>query len=112
MDADPRRQVPRTDALLAEPPLAAAVDRLGRDLVKTVVQQVQQRIRSGELPGVTTWATLHDLLAEGHTPEEIFADPVHYLGEEGRALVDLPTVTARLMSLGGGVVVWGTRDGD
>jgi len=56
------------------------------------VEQLVHDIRSGELPGVTTWATLHDLLAEGHTPEEIFADPVHYLGEEGRALVDLPTV--------------------
>ena len=56
------------------------------------VEQLVHDIRSGELPGVTTWATLHDLLAEGHTPEEIFADPLHYLGEEGRALVDLPTV--------------------
>jgi hypothetical protein len=59
------------------------------------VEQLVHDIRSGELPGVTTWSTLHDLLAEGHTPEEIFADPVRYLGEEGRALVDLPTVTAQ-----------------
>src|SRR5690349_2536460 len=58
------------------------------------VEQLVHDIRSGELPGVTTWSTLHDLLADGHTPEEIFADPVRYLGEEGRALVDLPTVTA------------------
>src|SRR4051794_36836213 len=47
MNADPRRQVPRTDALLAEPPLAAAAGRLGRALVKDAVQAVQQRIRDG-----------------------------------------------------------------
>lgn len=57
------------------------------------VEQLVHDIRSGNLPGVTTWATLHDLLADGHTAEEIFADPIRYLGEEGRALADLPTVT-------------------
>src|SRR6476469_7143149 len=49
MSADPRRQVPRTDALLADPQLVAASARLGRGLVKAAVQQVQQRIREGEL---------------------------------------------------------------
>jgi L-seryl-tRNA(Ser) seleniumtransferase len=49
MSADPRRQVPRTDTLLADPRLAAAGERLGRSLVKGAVQQVQQRIRDGEL---------------------------------------------------------------
>src|SRR3954452_18778872 len=49
MSADPRRQVPRTDILLADPRLAAAGRRLGRGLVKGAVQQVQQRIRDGEL---------------------------------------------------------------
>jgi L-seryl-tRNA(Ser) seleniumtransferase len=47
--ADPRRQVPRTDTLLAEPHLAAAGERLGRGLVKDVVQRVQERIRAGEV---------------------------------------------------------------
>jgi L-seryl-tRNA(Ser) seleniumtransferase len=49
MSEDPRRQVPRTDTLLADPRLAAAGERLGRSLVKGAVQQVQQRIRAGEL---------------------------------------------------------------
>ncbi|WP_116451440.1 L-seryl-tRNA(Sec) selenium transferase [Blastococcus litoris] len=49
MSADIRRQVPRTDALLADPRLAAAGERLGRGLVKGAVQQVQQRIREGEV---------------------------------------------------------------
>ena len=46
---DPRRRVPRTDTLLADPQLAAAADRLGRDLVKAAVQDVQQRVRTGAL---------------------------------------------------------------
>src|SRR4051794_2984864 len=50
MTADPRRAVPRTDTLLADPAVAAAARRLGRDLVKGLVQAIQQRIRDGELP--------------------------------------------------------------
>src|SRR5687768_5753810 len=47
--SDPRRQVPRTDVLLADPLLTAAGERLGRGLVKGAVQRVQQRIRDGEV---------------------------------------------------------------
>jgi L-seryl-tRNA(Ser) seleniumtransferase len=47
---DPRRQVPRTDALLAEPALAEPSERLGPGLVKQIVSQVQQLIREGQLP--------------------------------------------------------------
>ncbi|NEK60297.1 L-seryl-tRNA(Sec) selenium transferase [Geodermatophilus sabuli] len=62
MSADPRRQVPRTDTLLADPQLAAAADRLGRELVKSAVQQVQQRIRDGALaPGDAVDAALAGL---------------------------------------------------
>ena len=50
MTADVRRAVPRTDALLADPRLADAVARLGRDLVKGAVQSAQRRVREGELP--------------------------------------------------------------
>ena len=49
MSPDPRRLVPRTDTLLADPQLAAAGERLGRGLVKGAVQRVQQRIRDGEV---------------------------------------------------------------
>jgi L-seryl-tRNA(Ser) seleniumtransferase len=49
MTADPRRLVPRTDTLLAEPRIAAAADRLGRELVKVAVHDAQQRVRAGEL---------------------------------------------------------------
>ncbi|GIF14899.1 L-seryl-tRNA(Sec) selenium transferase [Actinoplanes teichomyceticus] len=49
---DPRRQTPRTDAVLADPRLRAAADRLGRAPVKAAVHAAQQRARAGELaPG-------------------------------------------------------------
>ena len=46
---DPRRRVPRTDVLLADPRLAAAERLLGRTLVKSVVAQAQQQARAGEI---------------------------------------------------------------
>ncbi|GAA1846522.1 L-seryl-tRNA(Sec) selenium transferase [Pseudonocardia ailaonensis] len=47
---DPRRAVPRTDVVLAEPRIAEAVARLGRSLVKGAVVAAQQRARQGEIP--------------------------------------------------------------
>ena len=47
--SDPRRRVPRTDAVLAEPQIALAVARLGRALVKDAVAAAQNRVRSGEI---------------------------------------------------------------
>ncbi|OBF51907.1 L-seryl-tRNA(Sec) selenium transferase [Mycobacterium sp. 852002-53434_SCH5985345] len=46
---DPRRRVPRTDTLLADPRLAEAQRVLGRDLVKSVIADAQQRARAGEI---------------------------------------------------------------
>ncbi|MFI7027135.1 L-seryl-tRNA(Sec) selenium transferase [Microbispora rosea] len=46
---DPRRRVPRTDAVLADPRLIAAVERLGRPAVKDAVVNAQQRVRQGEI---------------------------------------------------------------
>ncbi|WP_346622642.1 L-seryl-tRNA(Sec) selenium transferase [Blastococcus montanus] len=61
---DPRRRVPRTDTLLADPRLAAAGDRLGRGLVKSAVQRVQQRVRTGEVaPDAAVGAVLAELPA-------------------------------------------------
>jgi L-seryl-tRNA(Ser) seleniumtransferase len=48
--ADPRRLVPHTDSLLADPELQAAITRLGRGVVKQTVAAVQHRIRAGQLP--------------------------------------------------------------
>lgn len=47
--SDPRRRVPRTDAVLAEPAIALAAARLGRSLVKEAVGAAQGRVRRGEL---------------------------------------------------------------
>ncbi len=47
---DPRRHVPRTDSLLADPRIAAAVDRLGKAPVRAVVLAVQNQVRRGQLP--------------------------------------------------------------
>lgn len=48
--ADPRRRVPRTDTVLADPRLAPALAAFGRDRVKAAVRDAQQRVRRGELP--------------------------------------------------------------
>ena len=48
-DQDRRRQVPRTDVLLADPRLAEAELRLGRELVKTVIGQAQELARAGHI---------------------------------------------------------------
>jgi L-seryl-tRNA(Ser) seleniumtransferase len=47
--ADRRRRIPATDILLAVPELAAAVDRLGRRLVKDTITAAQDRARRGEI---------------------------------------------------------------
>ncbi|MFD5390120.1 L-seryl-tRNA(Sec) selenium transferase [Streptomyces sp. NPDC127074] len=50
--ADPRRQVPRTDALLAAPELRSAIVHLGRAVVKGSIRAAQERARCGEIaPG-------------------------------------------------------------
>ena len=47
--ADARRLVPRTDAVLAEPAVAQAVSRLGRESVKAAVQAAQALARAGDI---------------------------------------------------------------
>jgi L-seryl-tRNA(Ser) seleniumtransferase len=46
---DPRRFVPRTDTLLADPRLAAAAGRLGKARVKAAVSHAQQQAREGRI---------------------------------------------------------------
>lgn len=64
LPADARRRVPRTDAALSDPRLAAAAERLGRALVKSVLAGVQERARAGELaPGDVVERTIAALPA-------------------------------------------------
>ncbi len=59
---DPRRRVPRTDAVLADPRVAAAADRLGRGLVKAAVTSAQAAVRAGDLaPDGVVESVLADL---------------------------------------------------
>jgi len=46
---DLRRLTPRTDAILADPRLAAAERRLGRPIVLSAVRDAQERARAGEI---------------------------------------------------------------
>ncbi|MGW2492046.1 L-seryl-tRNA(Sec) selenium transferase [Streptomyces sp. NPDC001606] len=51
--------IPRTDALLRDPRLAAAVERLGGGVVKAAVRQAQERARAGGIaPGQVAEAAL------------------------------------------------------
>ncbi len=60
--ADPRRAIPRTDAVLADPRLARAAAMLGHGPVKQAVTAAQQRARRGELdPATVADAALADL---------------------------------------------------
>ncbi|ROT29829.1 L-seryl-tRNA(Sec) selenium transferase [Micromonospora sp. HM5-17] len=54
---DPRRRVPRTDVLLADPRLAAAAATVGRARLKAVVCGAQDRARRGEIPPDEVLAT-------------------------------------------------------
>jgi L-seryl-tRNA(Ser) seleniumtransferase len=68
---DPRRLVPRTDAVLADSRLAGAERRLGRALVRDAIHQAQQRARDGEItPGEVAEAAAGALppLAASLTP--------------------------------------------
>jgi len=48
-EQDPRRRVPRTDAVLADARLVAAASRLGQATVKSAVAEAQDRARRGEI---------------------------------------------------------------
>ncbi|MEU8383018.1 L-seryl-tRNA(Sec) selenium transferase, partial [Streptosporangium sp. NPDC048865] len=59
---DPRRLVPRTDTVLADPRLVAAAGRLGRAVVKDAVVRAQRRVRQGGLdPGDVADAAVAEL---------------------------------------------------
>ena len=65
---DPRRSVPRTDTVLADPRLQDAARSLGRDVVRTAVATAQERVRAGELaPALVVDAALEALPARATT---------------------------------------------
>jgi L-seryl-tRNA(Ser) seleniumtransferase len=62
VESDPRRRTPRTDGVLAEPAVAAAVDRLGRDRVKSAVTAVLAECRAGRVAPEQVTARVLELL--------------------------------------------------
>jgi DNA-binding PadR family transcriptional regulator len=50
------------------------------------VTRLAESIQGSSMAGVKAWRKMHELRAGGLTVEEILADPVRHLGEEGRAL--------------------------
>lgn len=69
------------------PELFLVENRLRRALLQAeldFVTDLATRIQDGSYPGVKLWRRIHDLRGEGVSFEEIGADPVRYLGEEGR----------------------------
>lgn len=66
---DVRRQVPRTDAVLADPRLADALERLDRTVVKAAVVAAQQEVRAGRL-----------------APEDVAADAARRLPQRAASL--------------------------
>jgi L-seryl-tRNA(Ser) seleniumtransferase len=62
---DVRRQVPRTDTVLADPALAPALARLDRGVVKAAVVAAQAEVRAGRLAPENTAADAARRLPEG-----------------------------------------------
>ncbi|HEY7487646.1 MAG TPA: L-seryl-tRNA(Sec) selenium transferase [Streptosporangiaceae bacterium] len=66
---DPRRRIPRTDTVLDDPRVVEAARGVGRTAVKTIVADVQQRARAGEIPpGEVVTATVAALARRGLRP--------------------------------------------
>ncbi|MGH3509802.1 MAG: PadR family transcriptional regulator [Nocardioidaceae bacterium] len=51
------------------------------------VVELADRIRTEKLPGVQWWRRISELREQGVTVQEIYADPLRHLGEEGAAML-------------------------
>lgn len=72
MTVDPRRTIPRTDALLADERFVEAANRLGSAVVKASVVDAQNRARAGELaPTEVADAALAALPADSTTMRRV-----------------------------------------
>ncbi|MGI8723628.1 MAG: L-seryl-tRNA(Sec) selenium transferase [Geodermatophilaceae bacterium] len=99
---DPRRQVPRTDDMLADPRLADACSRLGRPLVKQVVAGVQELVRTGTVaPGNVVEETVRALPRTAATLRPVVnATGVLVHTNLGRAPLSTAAVTALIAASG------------
>lgn len=98
---DPRRRVPRTDAVLADDRIAAAADRLGRGRVKDVVLALQQDVRRGALdPGDLVPAVLDRLAPTSTLRPVLNATGVVLHTNLGRAALSATAVDAVVAASG------------
>ncbi|MCW2881099.1 MAG: L-seryl-tRNA(Sec) selenium transferase [Sphaerisporangium sp.] len=92
---DLRRNVPRTDAVLADPRLVTAAERLGRPLVKAAVNQAQERARAGAIaPAQVAESVLEALRALGPLRRVINATGVLLHTNLGRAPLSASAIRA------------------
>ncbi|GAA3817147.1 L-seryl-tRNA(Sec) selenium transferase [Sphaerisporangium flaviroseum] len=93
--------MPRTDAVLADPRLVAAAERLGRPLVKTVVVQAQERARAGAItPAQVAESALEGLRALGPLRRVINATGVLLHTNLGRAPLSAGAIRAAAIAAG------------
>jgi L-seryl-tRNA(Ser) seleniumtransferase len=72
-DVDPRRRVPRTDVVLADPGLVEATARLGSTVTKNAVRRAQDEVRAGTVaPSEVVTAALAALPARATTLRPVF----------------------------------------
>lgn len=90
-----RSELRTLDAMLAEaaemqlPELLVVESTFRRAMLTAELEFVgalTKSISDGALAGVKVWRRIHELRADGVSWADITADPVRYLGEEGRAL--------------------------
>ena len=90
-----RSELSTLDAMLQEavemklPELFLVEGRFRRTMLAAeldFVHALAADIGAATMSGVDVWRRIHELRAEGVSFEEISADPVRYLGEEGRLL--------------------------
>lgn len=110
---DPRRRVPRTDVVLADPLLAAAVARLGTGEVKQAVVRVQQLVRDGRLaPEHLVAAVLEQLPHSAGSMQPVLnATGVVLHTNLGRASLSQAAIDAVVAAAGYVDVEYDLRDG-
>ncbi|OZV72969.1 L-seryl-tRNA(Sec) selenium transferase [Micromonospora echinospora] len=97
---DPRRRVPRTDVVLADPRVAAAVEVWGRERVKAAVVGAQRRARAGEIDPAEVPAAAVAALPAGLPRRVVNATGVVLHTNLGRAALGAPAVGAVVAAAG------------